>query len=68
MCFAHTLNLIATSAIEQDLEAKKVIEKVKHIVTLDDEVWKTLVESNTLDATTQELLQLLFGSFSVTTH
>ena len=35
---------------------------------LDDEVWKALVESNTLDATTQELLQLLFGSFSVTTQ
>lgn len=33
-----------------------------------DEVWTALVESNSNDAMTQELLQLLFSAFSVTTQ
>ena len=33
-----------------------------------DEVWNALVESNATDMMTQELLQLLFGAFSVTTQ
>ena len=39
---------------------------------LDDEAWKALVQSNTLDATTQELLQLplwfFFCYYSTTAH
>ena len=33
-----------------------------------DEVWKALIESNATDVMTQELLQLLFAAFSVTTQ
>ncbi len=34
----------------------------------EDEVWNVLIQSNSTDAMTQELLQLIFHSFSVTTQ
>lgn len=33
-----------------------------------DEVWTSLIESNETDVMVQELLQLLFGAFSITTQ
>ena len=33
VCFAHTLNLVVSCAIEQDLQSKEVITKIKHIVS-----------------------------------
>ena len=33
VCFAHTLNLVVSCAIEQDLQSKEVIAKIKHIVS-----------------------------------
>ncbi len=33
MCFAHTINFVVSLAIQEDLEGKEVIDKVKRLVT-----------------------------------
>jgi len=48
------------------IEGSAVLEHAN--IVHRDEVWSTLTESNESDMMTQEVLQLLFGAFSVTTQ